>query len=74
MQSTAPAADKVRPVCSRLRTKMYYVVGRDHVDLSEASPSAQYWCASTTTVLGPDDVYCSPRVCHPGRACFEPEK
>ena len=45
-----------------------------HVDLTEASPSAQYWCASTTTVLGPDDVYCSPRVCHPGRACFEPEK
>jgi len=53
---------------------MYYVVGRDHVDMTEASPSAQYWCASTTTVLGPDDVYCSPRVCHPGRACFEEEK
>jgi len=74
MPSTAPDTRTAAPVCSRLRTKMYYVVGRDHVDMTEASPSAQYWCASTTTVLGPDDVYCSPRVCHPGRACFEEEK
>ena len=35
---------------------MYYVMGRDHVDLRESSPTAQYWCARTATVLGPDDV------------------
>ena len=61
------------PVCRRLRTKMYYVLGRDHVDLREASSTAQYWCSRTTTVLGPDDVYCSPDTCQPDRACFEPE-
>ena len=61
------------PVCRRLRTKMYYVVGRDHVDLRESSPTAQYWCSRTTTVMGPDDVYCCPETCQPGRACFEPE-
>ena len=60
-----------RPVCRRLRTKMYYVVGRDHVDLVEGSPTAQYWCARTATVIGPDDIYCSSEVCTPARACFE---
>ena len=61
------------PVCRRLRTRMYYVVGRDHVDLREKAPNAQYWCARTATVLGPDDVYCDPSVCSPERACFEQE-
>ena len=61
------------PVCRRLRTRMYYVVGRDHVDLRERAPNAQYWCARTATVLGPDDVYCDPEVCRPERACFEQE-
>lgn len=63
-----------RPVCRRLRTKMYYVVGRDHVDLAEASNTAQYWCSRTATVIGPDDVYCSPGTCQPRRACFEPQE
>jgi hypothetical protein len=60
-------------VCKYLRTKMYYVVGRDHVDLTESSPTAQYWCSLTATVLGPDDVWCSPEACQPERHCFEEE-
>jgi hypothetical protein len=52
---------------------MYYVMGRDHVDLHESSPTAQYWCSLTATVLGPDEVWCSPEVCRSGRACFDPE-
>jgi len=62
------------PVCKRLRTWMAAVLGRDHADLFEPSPTAQYWCALTATVLGPDDVYCSPRVCCPERACFEEDE
>ena len=42
------------PVCRRLRTKMYYVVGRDHPNLRVSSPTAQYWCSHTTTVMGLD--------------------
>ncbi len=61
------------PVCKRLRSKMYYVMGREHVDLRVSSPNSQYWCARTATVLGPDDVYCSPEMCQAHRACFEPE-
>ena len=68
--------DEVRdvPPCKRLRTKMYYVMGRDHLDLVEGSPTAQYWCSRTTTVLGPDDIYCSPHSCQPHRGCFEAEE
>jgi hypothetical protein len=67
------AADAEIPVCKKLRTKMYFVVGREHVDLRRSGPTAQYWCATTAYVLGPDDVLCCPEVCQPGRACFEPE-
>ena len=61
------------PVCRRLRTKMYYVVGREHVNLRESSPTAQYWCSLTATVIGPDDETCSPESCQPDRGCFETE-
>jgi hypothetical protein len=73
---TMPDATKTEaaPVCRRLRTRMYYLMGRDHVDLRVTAPNAQYWCARTTTVLGPDDVYCDPSVCTPARACFESEE
>jgi hypothetical protein len=61
------------PVCRRLRTKMYYVVGREHVNLRESSPTAQYWCSHTATVMGPDEEPCSPESCQPDRGCFETE-
>jgi hypothetical protein len=60
-------------VCKRLRTRMYYIVGRDADDLQRSVSDAQYWCARTATVLGPDDVFCSPELCRASRACFEPE-
>jgi hypothetical protein len=53
---------------------MYYVMGHDHEDLQVAAPNAQYWCASTMTVLGPDDSYCSPDNCQEHRGCFEPRE
>jgi hypothetical protein len=61
------------PVCRRLRTKMYYVVGREHVSLRVSSPTTQYWCSLTTTVMGPDDLPCSPESCQAHRGCFEAE-
>jgi len=61
------------PACRRLRTKMYYVAGRDHVNLRVSSPTAQYWCSHTTTVMGPDDLPSSPESCRSHRGCFESE-
>jgi hypothetical protein len=52
---------------------MYYVAGREHVNLRVSSPTAQYWCSQTTTVMGPDSVPCSPEACQPDRRCFETE-
>jgi len=58
-------------VCRRLRTRMYYVAGREHQDLRDEAPNAQYWCAKTAIVVGPDDIYCGPTLCQPGRSCFD---
>ncbi len=65
--------DAGTPVCRRLRTKMYYVMGREHASLRESSPTAQYWCSLTTTVMGPDSLPCSPESCQTHRGCFETE-
>ncbi len=61
------------PICGRLRTRMYYVGGREHADLRVSSPNAQYWCTRTTTVMGPDECPCNPETCQPHRGCFEAE-
>jgi hypothetical protein len=67
------AHDATNPVCRRLRTKMYYVAGRDHVNLRVSSPTAQYWCSYTTTVIGRDETPCSPETCRSHRSCYESE-
>lgn len=41
------------------------------VEHFEFSPESACWCAQTVTVLGPDDILCSPEMCQPGRVCFE---
>lgn len=74
---TNAASSETEPVvipCSRIRTKMYYVLGRQAVDLTKSSPTSQYWCSRTATVIGPDDVCCSPELCAPNRACYEAEE
>jgi hypothetical protein len=53
---------------------MYYVLGRQAVDLTVSSPTTQYWCSRTATVIGPDDVCCSPELCASNRACYEREE
>ena len=70
--SEAALADIVP--CARIRTKLYYVLGRKAVDLRVSSPTSQYWCSRTATVIGPDDVCCSPELCQGNRACYEPEQ
>lgn len=52
----------------RLRTKMYYLAGRDHVDFTEGSPSAQYWCALGVRTRQP------PSKCYPPWARWLPSR
>jgi hypothetical protein len=49
------------------------VLGREAVNLRVSSPTAQYWCSHTATVMGPDDEPCSPESCRTDRGCFETE-
>jgi hypothetical protein len=73
---TLPSANSEPDIvpCRRIRTKMYYVLGRQAVDLRTSSPTSQYWCSRTATVIGPDDVCCSPELCCANRACYEGEE
>ena len=75
VKTNAASSETEPPVipCRRIRTKMYYVLGRQAVDLTTSSPTSQYWCSRTATVIGPDDVCCSPELCAPNRGCYEAE-
>ena len=70
------------PRCLHLRTKMDYVTleaGQRPSGLSEEDDTDQtgggtahnHYCLHTLTVIGPDDDIVGPRVCAPGRACYE---
>ncbi|MBK5256856.1 MAG: hypothetical protein JJE39_12545 [Vicinamibacteria bacterium] len=74
--SAIPSANSEPEIvpCRRIRTKMYYVLGRQAVDLRTSSPTSQYWCSRTATVIGPDDICCSPELCRSNRACYEAEE
>jgi len=58
-------------LCQGFRTKAHYLNEEQGLDPSECAPTAACWCLHTTTVLGPDDVLCSPETCQPGRTCFK---
>lgn len=61
-----------RPVCQYLRTKAFYIPAqRSETTLTEASPSAHYWCLRTMSVVGPDDTPVNPDECKTDRTCFE---
>jgi len=57
-------------VCNCVRWKsMYY---RSDPDLSvPPSNAANYWCAMTQRVIGPDGEIVDLEDCKPGRACFK---
>jgi hypothetical protein len=63
--------EHAQAVCRCLRHKGYYQAGVREADLVECAPSGSCWCAHTVTILGPDDILCSPEVCQPGRACYQ---
>ena len=60
------------PVCKRLRNRAFYLAEPDEAAQVEFSPESTCWCSHTMTVLGLDEIFCSPASCQPGRTCFEP--
>lgn len=71
MEETKATSQPPVEVCGRLRTKMYYVLGRFHNDTGESSSTSQYWCLNTMLPFGPDGSYACPEQCQAGRCCFE---
>jgi len=74
-----PAQDPATfPRCLHLRTKMDYVAhdpgpsasGETSDDTDDVAAQNSY-CLHTMTVIGPDDDIVGPRVCAPGRSCYE---
>lgn len=78
--SSTRAANSV-PRCLKLRTKMDYVTldaGRPSGRPSEwdedetlGGTAHNHYCLHTLTVIGPDDDLVGPRICIPGRTCYE---
>lgn len=57
--------------CQHLRTKAYFVDGRDAAELTASTPTAHYWCLKTMQVMGPDAALVCPENCHDSRSCFQ---
>ncbi len=70
-----PAVTTRPPLCRMLRTKTAFgSYGDLGADWQEGeSTTAVYWCLGTMETAGPDDAYCHPTNCRPGRTCFVPE-
>lgn len=70
-ENIEPEADLGADVCRHLRTKMFYVKGRDGCDLTTASTTAQYVCLRSHQVVGPDELPVCPGDCDAARGCYE---
>jgi len=59
-------------VCGRLRAKGTPGMGYEHGLSFDAGyvSTANFWCAATAGVVGPDDSYVHPHVCTATRICF----
>jgi hypothetical protein len=63
----------VSPLCARLRSKKYYMLGRPPLEEADILDASQHcWCQRTQQALGPDGDVVRPRDCVAGRECYEP--
>lgn len=68
----SPAAPPA-PRCLHLRSKRDYIALGEPDDASGENDGdgVPFYCRHTLTVIGPDDDIVGPRVCTPGRVCYE---
>jgi hypothetical protein len=60
--------------CVRLCCKSMTYRPDERPGLLHVSDTQTYWCNVTMDPLGPDDRHASPKVCQPGRMCFQAEE
>jgi hypothetical protein len=62
------------PCCVRLACKSMTYRSDERPGLLHFSDTQLYWCNITLDPLGPDERTANPRLCQPGRACFQAEE
>jgi hypothetical protein len=76
VEEPAKAAETVQPLgplCARLRSKKYYLLGRLPLTAADILDGSQHcWCQRTQQAVGPDADIVHPDECVAGRDCFEP--
>ncbi len=61
------------PACIYLRSKAMYVTGEvQPTHLDELDSHQLCWCNLTQHRVGPDQGQVNPRICSPGRECYQP--
>jgi hypothetical protein len=59
--------------CTRLACKSMTYRVDERPGLLHFSDTQIYWCNLTLEPVGPDDGAATPKVCQPGRVCFQAE-
>ena len=62
------------PCCVRLRCKSMTYRPDERPGLLHFSDTQVFWCNITLDPVGPDERQATPRVCQPGRECFQAEE
>lgn len=62
---------KIIPCCEKLRSKTMYYRPEERPGRLHESPSLTHWCLKTQSPVGPDEEEARPKLCQPGRSCFE---
>ncbi len=57
--------------CGLLRCKSMYYRPDERPGKLHESDQMTYWCMHTQDPQGPDQIIARPRMCQPGRACFQ---
>ncbi|MEX0611746.1 MAG: hypothetical protein WD738_14465 [Pirellulales bacterium] len=60
--------------CVRLACKSMTYRQDERPGLLHFSDTQLYWCNITLDPVGPDQRDASPKLCQPGRACFQAEE
>jgi hypothetical protein len=62
------------PCCVRLACKSLTYRPDERPGLLHFSDTQLYWCNVTLDPLGPDAHTANPKLCQPGRACFQAQE
>jgi hypothetical protein len=59
-------------ICRYLKAKNSFgmIEGGENPWYGIDDPNTTFWCNKTSGPIGPDNLFCDPRSCKPGRKCY----